>query len=279
LCRATAVSSWSASLALHSRIEDAGLNASATPQQLWVDGWLLRFSPGKAKRARCVNALAPGRTGFDQRLAWIEAFYARAELPLVFRITPFSQPATLDAELASRGLVKRDSTHVMVCADVRGVLSAAPIAPVVPVVPVPGYVIQSLGAQAFVQAVGRLRGSTLQQQQAHAQRQELSPLAWRAFVVRRASDGQVVAAAQLALEADLAGVYDVVTADAARGLGLGTWLCRHMLAEAVREGATTAYLQVEADNLGARRIYSRLGFVGAYNYHYRVRPEVLLKEN
>ncbi len=258
-------------MAQHSRIEDAGLNASATPQQLWVDGWLLRFSPGKAKRARCVNALAPGRMGFDQRLAWIEAFYARAELPLVFRVTPFSQPATLDADLASRGLVKRDSTHVMVCADVRGALSAGPVVPEVPVAPIRGYVIQALGAQAFAQAVGRLRGSTLQQQQAHAQRQELSPLAWRAFVVRKVATSQVVAAAQLALEAELAGVYDVVTADAERGLGLATWLCRHLLAQALREGAATAYLQVEADNLGARRIYSRLGFVGAYDYHYRVR--------
>ena len=45
---------------LLSRIEDAGLNASAPPQQRWLDGWLLRFSPGKAKRARCVNAVAAG---------------------------------------------------------------------------------------------------------------------------------------------------------------------------------------------------------------------------
>ena len=42
---------------LLSRIEDAGINASAPPQQRWLDGWLLRFSPGKAKRARCIQAL------------------------------------------------------------------------------------------------------------------------------------------------------------------------------------------------------------------------------
>ncbi|HVK31995.1 MAG TPA: hypothetical protein VM845_05770, partial [Burkholderiaceae bacterium] len=46
--------------ALLQRVEDAGLNASAPPQQLWLDGWLVRFSPGKAKRARCVNAVAVG---------------------------------------------------------------------------------------------------------------------------------------------------------------------------------------------------------------------------
>ena len=55
--------------ALLSRIEDAGLNASAPPQQRWLDGWLLRFSPGKAKRARCINAVAPGRLPVADKLA------------------------------------------------------------------------------------------------------------------------------------------------------------------------------------------------------------------
>jgi N-acetylglutamate synthase len=37
------------------RIEEAGLNALQTQRQLFFDGWLLRVSPGKAKRARSVN--------------------------------------------------------------------------------------------------------------------------------------------------------------------------------------------------------------------------------
>jgi len=45
---------------LLSRIEDAGLNASAPPQQRWLDGWLLRFSPGKARRLRCIPPQARG---------------------------------------------------------------------------------------------------------------------------------------------------------------------------------------------------------------------------
>src|SRR5687767_11147043 len=53
---------------LLTRAEDAGLNASAPPQQLWLDGWLVRFSPGKAKRARCINALAGGRLSVGHKL-------------------------------------------------------------------------------------------------------------------------------------------------------------------------------------------------------------------
>lgn len=46
---------------LHRRIEDADLNASAPPQQRVLDGWLLRFSRAKAKRARCINAICASR--------------------------------------------------------------------------------------------------------------------------------------------------------------------------------------------------------------------------
>ena len=66
---------------LLSRVEDAGLNASAPPQQRWLDGWLVRLSPGKAKRARCINAVAPGRMPLAHKLALARAVYAEAGLP------------------------------------------------------------------------------------------------------------------------------------------------------------------------------------------------------
>jgi hypothetical protein len=52
-------------LALLSRIEDAGINASAPQQQRWIDGWLVRFSPAKAQRAlhqRAERRTDDGRT-------------------------------------------------------------------------------------------------------------------------------------------------------------------------------------------------------------------------
>jgi ribosomal protein S18 acetylase RimI-like enzyme len=38
------------------------------------------------------------------------------------------------------------------------------------------------------------------------------------------------------------------------------------------DGARLAYLQVEASNAPARRVYERLGFADAYAYHYRSPP-------
>src|SRR5437762_3978385 len=88
---------------LLARVEDAGLNASAPPQQRLIDGWLVRFSPGKAKRARCVNAVAAGRLRLADKLALCEQVYAAAGLPMFVRITPFSEPHGLDLALAGLG--------------------------------------------------------------------------------------------------------------------------------------------------------------------------------
>ena len=99
---------------LLSRIEDAGINASAPPQQRWLDGWLLRLSPGKAKRARCIQAVADGRLPLDERLSLCAQVFAEADLPLVVRLTPFSRPLGLDANLAARGWHLLDDTRVMV---------------------------------------------------------------------------------------------------------------------------------------------------------------------
>ena len=240
------------------RIEDAGLNASAPPQQRWMDGWLLRLSPGKAKRARCINAVAEGRLPLDDKLAWAQAAYSAAQLPLLVRITPFTRPPTLDTELAERGLVRIDDTRVMVCPDYQ-----APEAVSLPF----RCRVEAAGHQAFAQQVGELRGSPLAHRQAHAERLALSPVPFQALLIVR--DSKLLACGQMAIENDLVGLYDVFTAPQARGRGFAQALCRLLLAEARLRGARHAYLQVDADNLPARAAYHRLGFVDAYAYHYR----------
>ncbi len=74
------------------------------------------------------------------------------------------------------------------------------------------------------------------------------------------------------IEGDIAGLYDVFTAESARGRGHAERLCRHLLDYAAKAGARVGYLQVDAGNDAARRIYRRLGFVDAYAYHYRTPP-------
>jgi ribosomal protein S18 acetylase RimI-like enzyme len=85
-------------------------------------------------------------------------------------------------------------------------------------------------------------------------------------------DGRTIAGGQVVVEGDLAGLYDIFSIESMRGRGLARALCRQLLRLAVAEGARDAYLQVEASNAPARRVYERLGFVDAYAYHYRSPP-------
>ena len=244
---------------LLSRIEDAGINASAPPQQRWVDGWLVRFSPGKAKRARCINAVAPGRLSVDRKLALCEPIYRGAGLPLHVRVTPFSLPPQLDAHLAILGLRCQDDTRVMVCAALHERTGST----------LPrGIRLDRLGHHAFAELVGRLRGSTLAERQAHGERLALSPVPFHGFSLIN-EDGIAICCGQMAVEADLVGLSAIYTSELHRGRGYAHHLCLQMLCFAQELGAIVGYLQVEAENHAARRVYGQLGFSDAYGYHYR----------
>lgn len=251
-----------ASPALLARIEDACLNASAPPQQRWLDGWLMRLSPGKARRARSIHALFGGLLSLDERLAQAEATYREAGLPLIFRITPFTRPAGLDGELDQRGFVRVDETLVMHCPVLPSQAEGLP----------EGLVLESPPHADFAEAVGALRGSPTDQRRSHAERLLLSPVPYQGWLLRRPGDRSVVACAQTAREGPMVGLYDVFVHPDARGLALSRRLCATLLAQARAAGASLGYLQVQADNAAAVAVYRRLGYVESYRYHYRGRP-------
>jgi GNAT superfamily N-acetyltransferase len=234
------------------RAELAGLDASAPPQQLDVDGWLLRLSPGKAKRSRCINALQQGTLPLDELLARCQQAYDAARLPLAIRVTPWSQPADLDDLLAARGWGVFDAADVMVLAELPP--GPAPVA------------LQALDAGAYAALVGALRGSSNPAIAAHAERIAHAPVRYQGFALKDGA-GALLACGQMVVDGDIVGLYDICSAVPRQGHA--ERLCRALLALAADQGARQAYLQVGSDNDVARRLYARLGFVFAYRYHYR----------
>jgi len=251
-------------ITLLSRVEDVSLNAAAPPQQRWMDGWLLRYCPGKARRSRCINALAPGRLPLPDKLQAAARLFQQAGVPMVFRVTRFTQPPDLDDQLAALGWPAVDPTRVLVRPELQALTLPA----------MPAELRwRQLAPEAFAEAVGHLRGTLPADRLSHAQRLAAAPVPHAAYVIERASDGEVLACGQTAQEDEFVGVYDVQTAQASRRLGLASLLCERMLSYAASNGATTAYLQVQADNEAALRIYRRLGFGDGYGYHYREAPQ------
>jgi ribosomal protein S18 acetylase RimI-like enzyme len=246
--------------ALARRVEEAGLNNLHTRRQLLYDGWLLFLLAGKAKRARSVNAHFGSSLPVGDKIAHCEAVYARHGLPALFRITPFTQPGTLDAELDARGFAAFDTTLVQTAG-----LAAPPDRATA------GCELEAPLAEAFVDAVGEMRGSPPLQRSAHLERLAQSPLDVHAVVARR--DGKPVGAGLVAIDGDLAGVYDVVTVPRLRGQHIATGVVAALLARAWERGARHAFLQVTESNAPAIALYRRFGFATLYRYHYRSRPE------
>jgi len=242
------------------RVEEVGLNALQTLRQLFYDGWLLRVSPGKAKRARSVNAHFGSTLSLAQKIPYCERIYAERGLPILFRITPFLQPRNLETELAARGYEAFETTRVQLTR-----LDRPPETPTAAdvdfVTPTPA---------AFAEAVGELQGATPAQRAAYLERMIHTPLTTRAVVALMGE--RPVGTGTVMLEDGLAGVFTMGTASDVRARGIATGILATMLGWAWEHGATHAYLQVSADNHRAISVYRKFGFVDAYTYHYRGRP-------
>ena len=238
------------------RLEELGLNSSAPPGQLLYDGWLLRLAPGKAKRARSVNAVYPSRLPLDEKIASCERLYGRAKLPTLFRITPFSEPSGLDEALAARGYGTFDHTAVDM-ASLDGLALG-------------GTTARPLSLPAWTAAVAELRGSPAAHRDAHLARLQGTFLAMRPMAIEEGR--RIVATGLTIVEGDCAGLFDIVTREDVRRRGHARALVTGLLAAARELGARHAYLQVNVDNIAARRLYAGFGFAERYVYWYRARP-------
>jgi N-acetylglutamate synthase len=243
------------------RVEEVGLNALQTQRQLFYDGWLLRISPGKARRARSVNAHFGSTLPLPEKIDYCERLYRQHGLPVLFRMTPFVQPAALADALAARGYVAFDTTLVQVMDLARPPDAADP----------EGVAIVHPAATVFADAVATLQDATPAQRDAYLERMAATPLVTRALLAD--CDGRAVGVGTAMLEDGIAGIFSMATAADMRGRGIASALVARLLAWAWERGARHAYLQVDAENRPALAVYRTFGFTTAYTYHYCARPE------
>lgn len=244
--------------ALALRVEEAALNATAVREQMLYDGWLVRWAPSVAKRARSINVIAAPHRDLEEKLAYCTELYRRAALPLIFRLTSTSLDFSLDEQLAARGLHRFGENHVMV-ATLRGKRFAA----------APGTLrYEQADPVQFGKIAGMLRGSAPEHVVEHQHRLRTIAVPCIRLVARDDAD-HCVATGMVVIDGDLAGIFDVVVDEEKRRRGYARQIMHRLFDAALDAGAAHAYLQVEQGNVAARRLYASLDFSDRYTYWYR----------
>ncbi|MER0482460.1 GNAT family N-acetyltransferase [Streptomyces sp. Edi2] len=254
--------------------------------------WTLRASGGFTRRANSVLPLGDPGVPLDTALERIGHWYDERGLPAVITVAT-GQAGTdeeLAAALAERGWTAERHTRVRVAAlaplaDIdtdamgttgttgasAGTVGGAPARVVLSREPGAGW----LGLYNRTGEAG-VTGETGEDDEADktgkAARDALKvltggPSVW--FATVHDTDGGTAAIGRLVVDGRWAGFAAVEVAPAARRRGLATRVMAALAEQALAEGASAAYLQVEADNAGALAFYDRLGFTDHHGYHYR----------
>ncbi|MEU4390747.1 GNAT family N-acetyltransferase [Kribbella sp. NPDC023855] len=220
-------------------------------------GWLLRSTPGVGRRRS--NSALPLKSG-GQSIATAEAFFAEHQLPVCIQIAPAELNTELDAELAAKGYQHAAPTLVLT-ASTEEVLSRTPHdqAVVVEVSDKP----TTPWLQGFVELDDHGDSAIVAES-------VLSQLAEPAAYVSVTLDGRIACSALFVGAPGMAGLFCMATRAEYRRQGLATAVLYAGAEWASSRGAERLYLQVEAGNEPARRLYESVGFARSHTYHYRV---------
>ena len=183
--------------------------------------------------------------------------------PAIFKISPLVNPG-FDAMLANRGYVVQHTTHVMT-------MDLANFAKKDPAVAV---TVSSFIPPKWIDSLFALKSTT------NVMHRMVVPSMYRAIpketICTSIQDetGTIVATGLGIRDRDYVGVYAIHVHPAYRHRHYASSICRTILSEGIRLGATKAYLQVVEGNTPAITLYESLGFSYLYTYWFRAKNVV-----
>ncbi|MFK0043065.1 GNAT family N-acetyltransferase [Streptomyces sp. NPDC090741] len=213
--------------------------------------WTLRAAGGFTRRANSVLPLGDPGLPLDEALARVTAWYAERELPAYVQTATgaVGTQELLGAELERRGWVNEVSAEVRIAA-------LAPIADVDTGAAASEVRLTRAPDEEWLGMYGRVKDPEVARRVLAA-----GPSVWFATLPGRAIG-------RLVVDGRWAGFAAVEVDPEHRRGGLGTVVMAVLARRALEEGASAAWLQVEADNAGALALYDGLGFAAHHAYHH-----------
>ncbi|GAA0391241.1 GNAT family N-acetyltransferase [Streptomyces luteireticuli] len=240
-------------------LQETAARGWPAPETGRLGGWTLRAAGGFTARANSALPLGDSGLPLPAALDRVTAWYAERGLPALVQVTTGDPAADrrLDEELAARGWT----------AERHALMRTAALAPIADTdagldADLDRVLIGREPDEAWLDAYGRTR------ENAGAARAVLTggPSVWFARVPG------APAIARCVVDGRWAGFAALEVGPEHRRQGLATLLMARLARQALDEGASAAYLQIERDNAGAEALYGRLGFTTHHAYHYRREP-------
>ncbi|MFJ6618336.1 GNAT family N-acetyltransferase [Kitasatospora sp. NPDC091335] len=223
--------------------------------------WTLRAAAGFTRRANSVQALGEPGLPLPQALAAVRAWYAARGLPAYVEVISPGSPDPLVAELDRLGAGYAPT-----------LVRTAPLAGLSRVGSGHDRVRLARTADARWMSVYRRVGGDPAVEEAARQVLHGGPSVW--FATVPGAPGQPPAAiGRCVIDGPWACFGAIEVQPYARRAGLATAVMAVLASRAAEEGASGAYLQVEAENAGAIALYDGLGFATSHTYHYALLPQ------
>ena len=225
------------------------------------DGCWLRYSDSEATWwAGAVLMHKPRQSpALQTSIATAENFYAARGAPARFQVCP-ACPADLDAELSRRRYAVESVVSLQVAITQR--IAAQPSAP-----------------SLHVDISGDLNTEWFQAMMMAAPGPDADPASeWRLLQRVKAPSAyamvsisrQAIAVGRAVADTGWVGVFNMASLPHARRRGAASAVLVALADWAIGQGCPDTYLQVEADNTAAVRLYRQAGFEELCTYHYRI---------
>lgn len=237
-------------------IEEISMNALPALQTLLYDGWIVRLSDSYSKRGNSVYALHPSKENIDSKIDRCEQIYTYNKKDTVFKISEDPISLELDLKLEKRRYAKAATTDVMFL-----------------------DMIEDYNDEANVEVLLEMNEKWINNFTTLSKKNKQDSITVRRIkenikspvICASIYDKKCIAVGLGVVERDFLGIYDVYVDESYRKQGFGKKIMKKLLYEGSKMGVKNSYLQVEASNEPAKKLYLNLGYKDIYKYWYRIK--------
>lgn len=240
--------------------EELQSNAFPALQTVMYDGWSVRFGGGFTLRVNCANPMYEGSLPAKEKADYVESLYTARNMPVMFKVHDgMTNRDEVNAELDARGYAEMRRGNIFICDLEKNPPKTNGLA-----------VVEEVMTDSWLTDFLDMNGTAdpVQREAAFKMLKNIAMPIQAASIVEK---GRIIACGLGVYERGYVGLYDIFVDSSCRRRGYGAEICSAIMAKGKELGAKHAYLQVLADNFGARKLYYGLGYEESYEYWFRVK--------